>query len=326
MRFSIILPVRNGGEYVKQCIRSLLSQTYNSYNIIVLDNKSTDGTAEWILSLNNEKVVYYRSGKDLSIEENWGRIKDVSKNEFMTMIGHDDLLDENYLATMDSLISAFPGRGLYQAHFRFIDAAGKITGKCKPMDEEYTTPAFLEALLTSAIDTMGTGYMMRSSDYDSTGGMPPFPNLLFADHSLWLSMASGGVAVAKEECFSFRLHQSTSKMSNMPRYFSAFCLFMEFLQQYRKKDAGIDLALKRSIDKFILYYGRSFTHRLLKTPVDQRQGLGVAVLIDKCDNYWNSLSGSGGKKLSKHLDIRICRLIDNNKVLLKLYLQARKLF
>ena len=37
-KFSIILPVKNGGEYVKECVRSILSQTLNDFNLLVLDN------------------------------------------------------------------------------------------------------------------------------------------------------------------------------------------------------------------------------------------------------------------------------------------------
>src|SRR6476660_6078686 len=108
LKYSIILPVRNGGEYVKECVHSLLSQSLDNYNIIILDSGSTDGTTEWIKSLDNRKIIYYPSGKDLSIEQNWARIKDVTKNEFMTMIGYDDLLHPGYLKEMDELINKYP--------------------------------------------------------------------------------------------------------------------------------------------------------------------------------------------------------------------------
>ena len=84
--YSIILPVRNGGTYVKECINSLLNQQFSGvYNIIVLDNCSTDGTTEWIRSLREERIIIHRSKESLTIEQNWGRIRDVAKNEFMTL-------------------------------------------------------------------------------------------------------------------------------------------------------------------------------------------------------------------------------------------------
>jgi len=45
-RFSIILPVRNGGEYVKQCINSILSQTVSDFDFLILDNCSIDDSTE----------------------------------------------------------------------------------------------------------------------------------------------------------------------------------------------------------------------------------------------------------------------------------------
>ena len=56
--YSIILPVRNGGEYVKECINSILSQTYRDFDILVLDNNSSDGTVEWINTINDRRIKY----------------------------------------------------------------------------------------------------------------------------------------------------------------------------------------------------------------------------------------------------------------------------
>lgn len=60
-KFSIILPVRNGGNYVKECAHSILSQTLDDFNLIVLDNCSTDGTLEWMQSLNDNRIIIYPS-------------------------------------------------------------------------------------------------------------------------------------------------------------------------------------------------------------------------------------------------------------------------
>ncbi len=103
-KFSIILPVRNGGEYVKECVGSILSQTLNDFNLLVLDNCSTDSTVEWLESLQDERITIFRSAVPLSIEENWGRIISIPKNEYITLIGHDDVLNPGYLKLMHALI------------------------------------------------------------------------------------------------------------------------------------------------------------------------------------------------------------------------------
>jgi glycosyltransferase involved in cell wall biosynthesis len=71
MKYSIILPVRNGGEYVKDCVSSILAQRLSAFNLHILDNYSTDGTLQWIESLNDSRIIIYPTKKPLSIEENW---------------------------------------------------------------------------------------------------------------------------------------------------------------------------------------------------------------------------------------------------------------
>ena len=188
-KFSIILPVRNGGDYLKICIDSILSQTYTDFNCIVLENCSSDGSLEWLQSLKDDRIVIVTSTRSLSIEENWGRITSVKKNEFITLIGHDDILNPDFLETIDQLIQSNPKASLYHTHFNYIDAKGKIMRPCKPMKKSLTGHEFLKLFLSNSIDSMGTGYVMRSSDYDAVKGIPlKYPSLLFADFELWLSL------------------------------------------------------------------------------------------------------------------------------------------
>src|SRR5882672_11129565 len=167
MRFSIILPVRNGGHYVKECVASIQAQTLADFHLLILDNCSTDGTLQWLQSLGDSRIRIYPADRPLTIEENWGRITSIPKNEFITLIGHDDILDPHYLAVMDRLILQHPRASLYQAHFRYIDSKGETLKLCKPMDERQSPVEFLSFFLNGIIDTMGTGFMMRSADYDA---------------------------------------------------------------------------------------------------------------------------------------------------------------
>lgn len=79
MKFSIILPVKNGGEYIKECVHSILAQTLPHFNLHILENCSNDGTAEWLQTLKDERIIVIPSEKSLSIEQNWARILSISK-------------------------------------------------------------------------------------------------------------------------------------------------------------------------------------------------------------------------------------------------------
>ena len=136
----------------------------------MLDNCSTDGTLEWLYSLRENRIIIHESATPLSIEANWGRIKYIPKNEYITLIGHDDILDDHYLETMNTLILKHPSAGLYQAHFQYINKDGSVLRNCRPMDEIQHGHEFLAAFMCGIIDSTGTGYMMRSKDYDKLGG------------------------------------------------------------------------------------------------------------------------------------------------------------
>lgn len=105
-RYTIFLPVKNGGEHLKQCVASILDQSYPYFDLVVLENHSIDGSLVWLRNLEDPRVSVIPSNSDLDIQSNWGRIVNSRKNEFMTMIGHDDVLAPDFLKTVDELIGA----------------------------------------------------------------------------------------------------------------------------------------------------------------------------------------------------------------------------
>lgn len=326
-RYSIILPVRNGGEYVKECVNSIRSQTLPEFTLKVLDNCSTDGTPEWIYSLQDPRISIYHSTKPLTIEENWNRIVSLPKNEFITLIGHDDILDSNYLEVMDKLIEKHPNASLYQAHFRYIDSKGATIRPCKPMDEIQTASEFLSFFLASTIDTMGTGFMMRSNDYDEIGGIPPrYPNLLFADFELFINLSLKGYkATASEETFAFRLHQSMTTTSSDIKFQKAYAEFINYLFSL-KENPVFDESIKRYAPGFIKFYCKGLSHRLLRTPVTKREGQSVADFIRKNKEYADKLVPGNNFDPEKESSIRLARKIDGNPLFRSMFLTFKKLY
>lgn len=272
MKFSIILPVRNGGEYLKICVNSILNQALNDFNLVILDNNSTDGSLQWLNSLNDPRIILYTSAKSLSIEENWGRIKEVQKNEFMTMIGHDDILDKTYLEEMDKLIRKHPTASLYQTHYNYIDKDGLLTRLCLPMDEGQKAYEFLACQMNRTIDSTGTGYMMRSKDFDELGGMPVnYPNLIFSDYELWIKLSKKSYkATSQKQCFQYREHLSVSRITNGEQYEIAFGEYVKFMVSL-KTYPEFEEVINRYGKKMLLYFCESLCHRVLKTPANTRQ-------------------------------------------------------
>ncbi len=274
MKFSIILPVKNGGNYIKECVQSILSQTYPGFNLHILENCSTDGTAEWLQTLKDERIIIIPSETSLSIEENWARILSIQKNEFMTIIGHDDLFDANYLQVMNDLIEQYPDASLYQTHFRFIDAKGNKIRSCQRMEIKQNASKFLSSFLQGKIDVNGTGFMMRSKDYNILGGISFYPNLLFADFELWIKGTELSYKVTSaEESFSFRLHQSTTAISADIKMQQGFEQFIYFLAILKKSDKEYDNVIKKDAIGFIQFWCKGLAHRLIRTPKSKKSSI-----------------------------------------------------
>ncbi len=327
-KFSIILPVRNGGEYVKECVKSILSQKLNNFNLLVLDNCSTDGTLQWIKSLNDERIIIYPSTAPLSIEENWGRIVTIQKNEYITLIGHDDILKPDYLNLMNDLINKFPDATLYQSHFAYINSKGKNIRSCKPMNEVETGTEFLRSILQNNIDIVGTGFMMRSKEYDELGGIPiTYPNLLFADFELWLNLTTKNYKVTSPaEGFYFRLHQSATTVSSDIKMQHAFEKFIFYLENLKKRNSSYNTIIKSNADTFILNSCKGLCHRLLRTPVEKRKNLSVKIFLKQCKKYSALLTGNKNFNPLAEPTILLAKLIDSNTLTRKLFLSFKKIY
>ncbi|MBX2939233.1 MAG: glycosyltransferase [Ferruginibacter sp.] len=312
-RFSIILPVRNGGEYFKQCVESVLRQTYTDFNLLILDNCSSDGSKEWALSLNHPKIQVFPSVVSMDICGNWGRILNLVKGEFITLIGHDDLLLPHYLETMNRLIEQHPYASLYQAHFDYINAQGKKVRGCQPMEPSLKVDAFLNGQLTQTLDSMGTGYMMRSADYNRLGGIPMhYPNLIFADYELWMRLCGMSyLAVTPETCFQYRLHQSVSRVTNGEDYQQAYFLYLRFLQSYMQTNEAVRRVFHINGMKYMEYFCESLSHRILKTPVSRRR-INVKQFIEHCRELATALLPDQPFHADKKWRVRLAVWFDMN--------------
>jgi glycosyltransferase involved in cell wall biosynthesis len=260
-KFSIFLPIRNGWPYVQECVESALRQTYPHFELNVLDNQSTDNTMRWLKSLSDSRVRLYTSSSALSIEDSWARINGVEKQEFMTLIGHDDILDPGFLAATKALIDRYPDAALYCTGSRLINSDGKTIRSCRSAPDRETAAQYLTARFKFQRDIFGTGYVMRSADYDRVGGIPAFEKLFFADDALWLSLLYGSYKASDPaEHFAVRIHpksESASLPSAWAPILRGLNQFTEFLNRYTKIDEASRGVTETLAPPFLLAYHRN---------------------------------------------------------------------
>lgn len=255
-KFSIFLPVHNGSEYIKQCINSILSQTYEHFNLEILENKSNDGTYEWLMDIVDPRIRIWPSDLFLNIEDNWNRILSLPKNEYMTIIGHDDILYPNYLETINTIIEDNPDANLYNTHFDLINEKNEIIRECFPINPIEKSEHYLALRMIFAEDSFGTGYMMRSGDYDKNGGIPLYNKLLFADDALWIRIINEGYKyTSKYKCYAYRMHTSSiSHTKETSDFYSSLNEYLFFLQNLKKVNIFFKEIIDRNIENYIIHF------------------------------------------------------------------------
>lgn len=88
-RISVIVAVHNGVETLQQCLDSVISQSYQNIELIVIDGNSEDGTVE-LLETNQDKLSYWVSEPDRGIYNAWNKALMHATGEWVCFLGADD--------------------------------------------------------------------------------------------------------------------------------------------------------------------------------------------------------------------------------------------
>lgn len=105
---SVILPVYNSQEYVKDTIQSVLNQTYKNFELIVVNDGSTDKTGticENLVKKDSRIKYFFRSNSGVSSTRNFALENSIGK--YVTFIDSDDLYEENYLQILFNNIEKY---------------------------------------------------------------------------------------------------------------------------------------------------------------------------------------------------------------------------
>jgi glycosyltransferase involved in cell wall biosynthesis len=101
--FSIVIPAFNREKFILKTIQSLLAQTYNNFEIIVVDDGSTDNTEKVVGRMQDERIKYYKKeNAERGAARNYGTNK--AKGDYITFLDSDDLLYSNYLKEANTFI------------------------------------------------------------------------------------------------------------------------------------------------------------------------------------------------------------------------------
>lgn len=128
IKFSILIPAYKK-IFFRECIDSILSQTYKNLELIIVDDKSPEDLETLISSYNDTRIFYYRNENNcgaINLVDNWNKCLDYASGDYLICMGDDDKLLPNCLEEYTKLINKYPDCNIYHAWTEIINENSEI--------------------------------------------------------------------------------------------------------------------------------------------------------------------------------------------------------
>lgn len=149
MKYSVVIPLYNKGNYIQKALESVLKQTCQDFEILVVDDGSTDHSLEAARAVRSDKIrIITQPNQGVAVARNTGI--DQAKGAYIAFLDADDAWHENYLQTIDGLTARYPQSDM------FVTAYVVDMGNGKKNYSTQLSPA--EGCLESYWLTLAKGY------------------------------------------------------------------------------------------------------------------------------------------------------------------------
>ncbi|MBD2531228.1 glycosyltransferase family 2 protein [Nostoc flagelliforme FACHB-838] len=250
-KVSVLIPAYNAMNYLPETMENVLSQTFTDFEVIVVNDGSSDETERWISQIKDPRVrLINQENQGLSGARNTGIVH--AKGEYITFLDSDDLWEPTKLEKQLRVLEGNPEVALVYTWVAFIDETGKPTGRVFKNQAEGDV---WKKLTEHNIVECGSVAMVRRSCFEVVGLFDRNLGSYLEDWDMWLRMASRyPFKVVKEPLVYYR--QSSSSASRnweamarsfeivIEKAFSAEASELQYLKNRSYGSANLCLAWK----------------------------------------------------------------------------------
>ena len=242
-KISVIMPAYNTEKYIKEAIDSILEQTFADFEFIIIDDGSTDSTAEIIRSYHDCRIKYIKNVKNAGIVFSLNRGLDIARGEYIARMDADDI----------SLPKRFEKQTAYMDEHLDIAVCGtaiemfcdnKVIGRRFPSSE----PEKLKEDLFFSCGVAHPSVMMRKTEIVGLGGYDPMFNGM-EDYELWCRVAEKyRLTVLPEVLLRYRIHHAQVTQNQSPKYKEQ----LRLLKRRQTEQLGITVS-SEEFDAYVSY-------------------------------------------------------------------------
>ena len=183
--FSVIVPLYNKEREVESTLRSVLAQTYQPLEIVVVDDGSTDRSAEIVESLGSPLIRLIRqsnagecAARNMAMSE--------ARGEWFALLDADDEWKPEFLEEVAAMIEEWPDCGIYSTAFDIVSPTGRVRGNCPT--ERGVVDNFWRESMTRYV-TIPSATVLSRKAVEQLGGFPEGMKM-GGDQWLWIKLAS----------------------------------------------------------------------------------------------------------------------------------------
>jgi len=210
-KVTVAIPTYNRARYLEESIRSVLCQTFTDFNLVVIDNASSDNTEEIVRSFTDPRVEYVRNACNLGIIGNWNRAIELCRGEYLNILGDDDKMLPDFLARSVGVLDAFPQVGFSFSHCNKVNEQGEFI---RLWGYDFPPAGYLRGrdylILTIKYGcclTNSSTVLLRRSVFDIVGLFKEVYGSNTFDFNMWLRIANVfDVYFIDEVLVDYRLH------------------------------------------------------------------------------------------------------------------------
>lgn len=227
---SICIPTYNGEKYLKECLNSVLAQTFSDFEVLIVDDQSSDNTLcitqEYAKKDNRIRVI--RNDKNLGLVGNWNRCVELASGEWIKFVFQDDLIAPTCLEKMlaanksnSSIIFCYRNfifeegtpEQIRQCYDNFVSAE-KLFPKSIEISADDYCKAVLNGILSDNFIGEPTVVMLHRNIFHKFGVFNA--NLAhICDFEFWTRVAvHTGITCVPETLATFRVHGNSASAKN----------------------------------------------------------------------------------------------------------------
>ncbi|MEO8151196.1 MAG: glycosyltransferase [Bacteroidia bacterium] len=182
--FSIVIPTYNRAAFINATVQSVLQQTYTNFEVIVVDDGSTDNTEEVINKLTHPRLFYFKKeNAERGAARNFGVRK--AKGDYITFLDSDDLLMPHHFAIAADFIKENKQPEIFHHAYNFINEDGVELQRLNFTKGDFNKQLIVKGNLMSCMGVFLRNDIAKqfpfNEDYALSGT---------EDHELWLRLAA----------------------------------------------------------------------------------------------------------------------------------------